>query len=619
MRLQRAVFLALAALCWSAAARADEPQVTARVEPSRVEEGGQVNLILQIQGASQAVDELPNLSQLPGFVLAAGPSRSSYFQWINGKTSSSETYTYTLLPQGKGARTISPLAVRIGGKVYRTELLRVDVVPPGSLGGGSPQGGQGNPPPGGSPFADPGVRRRLAPPPTVPALMLVEASADKTEVYPGEQVTLLYKVDTQFDIAQMSIKDQPTYEGFWVEDLKTDEKYGAHTVRRAEGNFIEYTVLKKALFPTNPGTFTIPPVTFHFAVRRQGTDPFDSFFFQPTESLFRSSQPVTIRVKALPEEGRPPEFTGAVGRFDLKVEADRKQARVNDAVGLKIEVEGQGNIDTLGSPVLPETHDFKRYEPKVQESRSAKGGTLVGSKTWEYVLIPLAAGDQEIPPVRFAYFDPSVAQYRVLKSEPIRLDVARGNLSEMAAQPAANRTEIPILGSDIRYIKLSSRRIEDQGVIPYSGGGFLALLAAPLLANMSLLVYRQRRIARAGSESLLRRRRAGRVARKRLGKARSHLAPGQSRQFYQDLAAAMTSYLADKGGVSPSGLTYDRIEEILSERGVQPETGRRFRRCLETCDFARFAPAASGKEEMERALEEALSAVAELEGQVKSE
>jgi hypothetical protein len=577
---------------------AQQPQVRARVEPDRVTEGSEVSLVIEISGSSQAPDEPPDLSQLPGFSLAGGPSVSTFFQWVNGRTSASRTYTYVLLPQGRGTRPIPPLEVKLGGQVYRTEPLRVEVVARGST------------------FSDPGTRRRIAPPPTVPSQLFVEAKVDKPEVYPGEQVTLIYKVDTQFEIAQMSLKDQPTYQGFWVEDIKTDDKdgkYDARPVQRPEGNFIEYTVLKKALFPTNPGTFTIPPLTFHFAVRRRGNDPFDSFFFQPTESLFRASEAVTIRVKELPLQGRPREFTGAVGRFTMEVTPDRKASRVNDAVGLRVRVEGQGNVSTLQSPILPEIHDFKRYEPKVEESVQAKGGTLVGSKTWNYVLIPLAPGEQEIPPVRFAYFDPQTAQYRVLQEGPIRLSIAKGDLSEMPAQAIAGRSEIPVLGSDIRYIKLAGRHIEDEGGDFFASRAFMAVLAAPLLLNLALLAVARRRSSRAGQEGQLRSRRAARMAKKRLSRARARLIPGESRHFYQELASALTAYLADKVGVPASGLTYDRIEEILAARGVTEETRQRFRRSLEACDFARFAPSSSEKEEMERAAKNAGEVIEELE------
>ena len=603
--------LLLATVPWGLA---QEPEITASLEPTRVDAGDEVQLNIRISGTDQQPDEPPSLPQLPGFVVAAGPSVSSYFQWVNGRTASSRTYSWTLLPQGKGAHTVPPIAISLGGKVYRTPMLRLDVVDRGQ--GGAPAAPQGANPP--STFEDPRTRRRLATPPETPSSLFVEASLDKYQAYPGEQVTLLYKVYTQYEIVQMSLNDQPTYQGLWVEDIKPDEKYEARAVTRKEGAFTEYTVLKKALFPTSPGTVTIPPLTFRFAVRKRGGSPLDSFFFNPTESVFRSSDPLTLKVKELPEAGRPPEFNGAVGRFTLSAMTDRSESKVNDAVGLKVEVEGQGNINTLGNPSLPALPDFKRYDPKVEESMHPKSGTLVGSKTWNYVLIPLAPGNQEIPPVRFAFFDPQTERYHLLQSPPIRLNVARGEAGDQPVQLLPSRADIPVLGSDIRYIKLGGHALMDQGKSFYGSKLLMAVVAAPVLGNLGLLILARRRDKLRGNTAQVRQRRARRAARKRLSRARGRLSKERAREFYQELAAALTTFVADKIGLPAAGLTYDQIEELLELRGVDAALRAKFRLCLETCDFARFAPSASEPAEMEKAFAEAEAVVEALEGSVKT-
>jgi len=595
---------------------AQEAEIRASAEPSRVEEGAEVEYSIQVIGGSQQPDEPPSLPQIPGFVVAAGPSVSSYSQWVNGRTTSSRTYTWTLLPQGTGAHTIPPVAISMGGKVYHSPMVRVDVFEAGAGGSGTAPPPPDNRPP--STFNDPRTRRRLASPPDSPASLFVEAWVDKTQAYPGEQITLIYRVYTQYEIVQMSLNDQPTYQGFWVEDIKADEKYEAKAVSRKEGAFTEYTVLKKALFPNSQGTLTIPPLTFRFVIRKRGGDPFDSFFFNPTESVFRSSKEVKIQVRELPEQGRPPEFNGAVGRFTLSASADRSDTKVNDAVGLKVEVEGQGNINTLGNPSLPSLPDFKRYDPKVVEEMHARSGTLVGSKTWNYVLIPLAPGSQEIPPVKFAFFDPQTDRYEVLESAPIQLRVARGEAGDLPMPSLPSRADIPVLGSDIRYIHLGGEGLLDQGKTLYDSPMLLAVVAVPPLFNIALLVVLRRREKLAGSEAMARQRRARKMARKRLARAQGRLSKERSRDFYQELASALTSYLADKLGVPAAGLTYDRIEEVLELRGVEAGLRGQFRRCLETCDFARFAPAASEPAEMEKAFAEAESVVESLEGSVKA-
>ena len=146
----------------------------------------------------------------------------------------------------------------------------------------------------------------------------------------------------------------------------------------------------------------------------------------------------------------------------------------------------------------------------------------------------------------------------------------------------------------------------------------LAVVAVPPLFNIALLVVLRRREKLAGSEAMARQRRARKMARKRLARAQGRLSKERSRDFYQELASALTSYLADKLGVPAAGLTYDRIEEVLELRGVEAGLRGQFRRCLETCDFARFAPAASEPAEMEKAFAEAESVVESLEGSVKA-
>src|SRR5262245_21206017 len=130
--------LALVLALSTGGVRAQEVQITATAEPNRVEEGQEVELKIEITGTDRQPDEPPTLPQIPGFVTASGPSKSSYFQWVNGRSSSSRTYSWILIPQGKGPHSIPPISIVIDGNTYRTALLRVDVVEHGALGGGAP-------------------------------------------------------------------------------------------------------------------------------------------------------------------------------------------------------------------------------------------------------------------------------------------------------------------------------------------------------------------------------------------------------------------------------------------------------------------------------------------------
>ena len=210
----------------------------------------------------------------------------------------------------------------------------------------------------------------------------MEAQADHTDAWVGEQVLVTYKIYTQLDLVELPSPQQlPSYTGFWVEEIAFDPRASIRRVTIRGKEFLEVTLLKKAIFPTTSGDLTIDETVFGVPIKVRGADPFDSIFFTPTRTLMRRSQPITLHVRSLPSQGRPASFAGAVGRFTLDVGTDRQNARVNDALGLKVVVKGTGNIRTVGEPLLPPLPDYRKYDPKVDEKREIAGDRLGGSKT----------------------------------------------------------------------------------------------------------------------------------------------------------------------------------------------------------------------------------------------
>ncbi|HKY32783.1 MAG TPA: BatD family protein [Candidatus Polarisedimenticolia bacterium] len=603
----------LLAPAWGGAAAqtatSDDTVAEARVDATQIGEGDSLTLTIEVRGTRPGRVEEPDLSGLADFNVAAGPSTSTSTSmlWSGGKAASrtSQQFSYILLPRRRGTLTIPTISVRAGVRTLRTDPISVEVVA-GRMRRSAPRQVPGR---GGAP----GIDRRGAAG-RAPGDVLVEVQADKTEAFVGEQVLLTYKVYTQVELVELpSPKQLPAYTGFWVEELPNDPRASIHRVTRGGEDFVELTLMKKALFATVSGDLVIEETAFELPVRAESRDPFDSIFFTPTRLVERSTRPLTIRVKPLPAAGRPASFTGAVGRYSIAARVDRSEARVNEALGLHLEVKGSGNIRVVGEPVLPPLPDYKRYEPKVEEKREVAEDRLQGSKSWDYVLTPLAPGRQDLPPIRFAYFDPERSRYVETSTQPIEVAVLRGEggPGSVAAGPAARR-EVVAFGRDVRFIKPASALSQPRTPF-HRSGTFLGLLAAPLLANAALLfaVRRRERIAADAGEA--RRRRAPGFARRRLRRARRMLGPGSSREFCQEVARALTGYLSDKLGVPPSGLTHDRIDALLADRGAPEDMRAAVRGSLERCDEARFAPVQPGPGEMRRMLEEAEHLLAELE------
>jgi hypothetical protein len=609
-----AVALAIATVAWlgaTPAAAQDQVRVRAQVDRLEMAEGEDLRLVIEIAGPSLDRVAPPDLADLGDFDMSGGPSVSTRYQWINGASSASKTFTYIVTPRKSGKLTIPALGVLVQGRTYRTQPIDVTVLPRGAVRSpymppaGQPRGGPstGGPPPGG-----PQGRSSIP-----PAVLKLRAEVDTRSAYVGQQVTLRLVLDTQTEILNAGPADNPNFPGFWAEEIKLPDQAEIRRVSIDGEPWNEITLMKRALFPATAGTLTVPPIPWQIQVRRRSTDPFESFFFTPTETVTRRSDPVTITALPLPAAGKPDGFSGAVGSFSLAVAADRTESRVNDAIGLKVKVSGEGSLGSAAAPVIPDIADFKRYDPKVSSSSSVQGDRLRSEKVWDYVVIPLAAGSQTIPPVTFSYFDPRAKEYRTISSRPVLVQVGKGEDTQGPSLPAVAQSDVRLLRRDMHYLKPAPGGLRDQSRPFHRSPLFVVLLFIPVAADLSLWAWARTRDRSPEAARSRRERRARGAARRRLRDARRQLKPATARAFYASVAQAMTDYIGDKFGASGVGLTHQKIEELLAGHGAAEDLRADFHHCLEACDYARFAPSSSDAEQMHRTLASAEETLAALE------
>lgn len=596
-------------------AAAEEPSVRASVDAVKTGENETVALTIEISGSDLSGVEEPDLSGLRDFTVASGPSISSSTSmvWRGGgaQVTASKKLTYALLPRGTGTLTIPALEITIGGRVHRTRPLQVEVVE-----GSFRREGNGRRGGGGLFGRDPlgSLRGRSEAGERAPeGEIFIDVQLDRESAYVGQQVLLVYRIFSQPTLAALpQPQEAPSLNGFWVEEIPVDPRA---TIRKEVIRGKEFTVvtlMKKALFPTRSGELTIEETVFQVPVSVRSRDPFERLL-NPSRTVFRRAPARTLRVLPLPDEGRPDSFRGAVGRFSMDVKADRHEASVNDAVGVTVEISGDGNLRTLSEPVVAEAPDYRRFEPKVNERRTVEDDRIQGSREWSYVFVPLAPGRKPLPPIRFSYFDPVVARYKELESPTFEITVARGDAQPGEAAPGGVRREVVAMRQDIRYIKPASDLM--SGGTPFHGGPFFYfLLALPVAGNAALYVHLRRREHLEANVHLFRRRRATRLARQRLRKAARLVSAGENAEaFFAEVDGALTGYLADKFNVAASGLTRDRIAALLQDGKVDPSLRRETLECLDRCDMGRFAPGGSGRGRLESLLEMSSKVIAGLE------
>jgi len=587
---------------------AQDVTVSAQAEPNPLGTDEQLSLIITVTGPGGS--RQPQIPKIDGLRLAGGPAVANQFQWVNGQSSSSQRFTYYFQPEREGNIKIPAISVDVSGKAYHTQEITLKVVKDAGA-------GQRNAPRRRSPFSifdDMGLDEDSPFRDRTPrrADVFVVAEADKKNVSVGEQVTLTYKILTQLPITQIEVKESPALNGFWVEEIPTSKNPEAQNRVINGKQFAEYVIKKQALFPTSAGTQQIPASAFGLVVR---TGAAGLFSLGNQETVLRKTEPIAIKVTALPEKGKPASFAGAVGNFKLESSVDKSSAETGDAVNLKITLTGTGNLKTITDFPLPDLPGFKIYSSKSNDNTTFKNDILQGTKTWEYVIIPQAPGQELIPELKFDYFSPESRQYREARTP--RLEVAvrkgKGTGGGDSSPLAVLQQGIVKRGSDINYIKAYSGPLKDQSRHLYQSAWLYAGLIVPTLFNGFLLLYINRQ-ARLRQDLIgFRSRRAGKVAEKRLAEAKRCLEKEELSEFHSILESSITGYLSEKFNLPQIEITSQQVRRFMEERNLNSNVSMEVTSLLEECNYARYAPVSFDRKNLEALFEKARNALIRIE------
>ena len=576
------------------AVQAQEIAVRAFLGAPQVGVGRQFALNVEVTGAQQ-VDREPTLPDMENFASFLGSSTSSSFQMAGGRTTVSVTYQYRFQALAEGTFEIGPVSVTVGGETLRTEpvTLTVSDAPP--------------PPGGGNAEADAAAG-------VGPEDLLLEASVSKTRAYENEPVTVEYEIFTRVDVDRYTITSLPQATGFWTEVLEQPESPQVERVVRDGAEYLRASIRRVALFPTGAGTRTLDPMSIEAQVRvpdQRALDPFGGrlggifggpSLFDRRMPVVVASQPVTIEVLPTPAEGRPDSFSGHVGTLGVSASADRTEVQTNDAVTFTVDFRGTGNLRALTPPEIAFPVEFETFPPETRDDIGVGGGSLQGTRGYDYVLIPRAPGRVTIPPVEMSYFDPASTRYVTVRTEPVEITVTGDGAG--ADLPGAVPSAVESIRDEIRFIHIDAPRFTRRDVPLYATAGFWVVLLLPVAALGGAVAVRRHRDRIEGDVAYARVRRAGRMARKRLARARS-LASGEPQAFYAEVAGALEGLLADRLNVAEAGLVREEAGRLAAARGVSHETLERLFACLDDCDRQRFAPQGAEREAPEKVLERA--------------
>ena len=557
----------LAASLFLAAAAAADPAVTAAIEPAEVSLGEAASLTITAADGNARI----NPPSVPGLQFTQ-VAQSRSLQSVNGVTSSSLSVTYQVTAQQAGTYVISSIAPGVGPLTFKVDA------------GGTGQGAQRGQ--GVQPAQPPAPDSSQAAP---DGSAFVRVLLPRQEIYVGQSVPVDIEVGTQ-DGVVASINGVPTLDGdaFTLDKLAAEPEQRSHEV--VDGK--PFTVFRwhSVLSAVKPGRLTFAvqaPLTVRVRMQRPGgvfdrsgladlfNDPGLANLFAATvnKDVNVSSPATTCMVLDLPAEGRPGDFTGAVGQFKVSSELSDSQVTAGDPLTLRMKVSGQGNFDRVRSPMLGDVDHWKVY-PATSTFSPADHSNFRGDKTFEQPVVATDPGRQTLPGLTFSYFDPDQRRYETARTDPVTVDVSAPAAAAPARSAGSAPAPVPAAARDagLRPDHAPQRSHGNSLVPHYFQPRYLALPSLLLLAVPGAwfwLSRRERRAQEAGGAGAART-----VAPEHLAAAMDRAtAAGNVPEFFHAARAGLQTALARRWRLPPDAVT---LEEVEARLGAQSEARKIF-------------------------------------------
>ena len=535
------------------------------------------------------------------FDVLSGPysSTSSSTSFTNGHMSSSyeQTYTYMLMARKAGTFTIGPATIKVSGDRIQSNGVRIEVLPEDQPSSNSPQGGQTG---GAGQTATRSNSSQSGQASASSENIFIRTIATKTRVHEQEALMVTYKLYfANVDVAQLTNNIKlPEFTGFLKQELEQGEIQTE--LEHYNGRNYQTAVLYRTiLYPQHSGDIAIDPAHFEAILRVQTQQRvrsiFDDFFGSYTNVTKALTAPgVTIHVAPLPG-GKPAGFSGGVGKFTLTPSISQTEVQANEAVTIKLDISGAGNMKLLKTPAIDWPEGFEPYDPKVTNNFKTTTSGVSGTKSIEYLAIPRSGGEYTIPSVKFSYFDIEEKAYKTLSTPEYTIRVKRGAgessavNNQNAVVSYTQKEDIKQLGTDIRYIDTKA----PKGNTEYSvqNTDFIWVwYAAPSILALILLIILRKQIKEASDLTRMRYKRANKVAQKRLKAASKALKANDKDAFYAAIEQAAWTYLSDRLSIPTADLNKDNIASLLTQKGVSDALIAEVKNVLSTAEFARYAP-----------------------------
>ena len=556
----------------------------------------------------------PVIQDFKGFEVLSGPNSSTRqsYSSVNGNvtTSVSVTFTYILLAKEEGTFTIPAASIKAAGKELQSNSVTIKVLPEGQQSSGA-QGSAGS------------ARQSVNNSTNIGADdLFVRAIISKSKVYEQEAVLLTYKVYSMVNLTNLSYP-APELKGFNIQEVELPQNKQFELEHYNGRNYNTVVWRQYVLFPQQSGELEIPAVDFEAVVAvqsRRSMDPFEMMFngfsgYVNVNKNLRSNS-LKLNVERLPE-GRPADFSGAVGDFTISSNISSTDLKTNSEFTLKVAVKGAGNMRLMGNPVMELPVEFEAYDPVVDNNFRLASSGFKGEKVYEYLITPKTSGTYTIPGASFTFFNPNTKQYQTIESTPYEVKVAKGEEnSATVSNVVISKERGKVLATDIRHIKFDNDVPQKGDDFFFTSSTYILMYVIPSALLVLLLVVYRKKVAENANVSLVRTKKANKVAVRRLKLAKRLMAENKVNEFYDEILKAMWGYTSDKLCIPVSQLSKENIANELAARGVSEELISEFKELLNEGEFARYAPGDKGAA-MDKVYTMSVTIISKMENSIK--
>jgi hypothetical protein len=570
------------------------------VSDSQVYVGEPFTIQIQVSGSDSP--DKPDMSHIDGFDISfqgGSQNSSSSIQIINGQITKDirrgYVFSYQATPRREGNLIIPPITVRSAGENTSTRPVSIRAM---------------------KPIETDDFKLKLG--------------LSKSTCYVGEPVTLTvtWYMGSDVQNASFSLPVIKEKDLFYVADQKVNTNNGKKYYRipigdeeviaeagqgELDGRTFTTLTFQKVLIPKKSGQFTIEPGTVAFQAlvgyQRQnnpfGNDFFSNFFNNSfglsKQGVYKQrvipSNDLKLTIRALPENGRPSDFSGLVGEYRIEAKAEPMSVSVGDPITLTIEISGPEYLEPVDMPPLTNQADFaKNFKIPAERANAEISGK---KKLFTQTIRPMNADITQIPPISLSYFDTGSQTYKRVETKAIPLTVSQARIvtamdAEGISRPESQGNDVETWTAGIAHNYEDESVLENQVHDPMkwlvSANGILIVAIPPALYLLMLAGFLLHR-HKTSDPLMSRSKNAGSRLAKSLNGAKHIDDSQEARAFILD---AFKTYLGDILRIPSGALTFYDVRDLLANKGVNPETLEDLKKLFFECEAARYGSTSNG-------------------------